>query len=167
MKKLFYIIICLWLILICSLVLKQEFTLRTGKDILLKTIPVDPRDLLRGDYVILNYEIAQIPPYYNNDFDENQTVFVILRTDIDNVAHFAAITDKRPKSLFLKGKIGKCQTTVPFFKNGNCVNFGIESYFVKEGTGKELEKQLADGALVKVAIDKNGDAKIKGFKNNK
>ena len=35
--------------------------LRSGADIKLKTLPVDPRDLLRGDYVILSYPISTIP----------------------------------------------------------------------------------------------------------
>ena len=35
--------------------------LRSGEEILLKTAPVDPRDLLRGDYVILSYDVSTIP----------------------------------------------------------------------------------------------------------
>jgi len=38
----------------------KEFTLQTGEEVLLKTTPVDPRDLFRGDYVILNYEISRL-----------------------------------------------------------------------------------------------------------
>ena len=36
--------------------------LRSGRDVLLKTVPVDPRDLLRGDYVILSYDISRLQP---------------------------------------------------------------------------------------------------------
>ena len=35
--------------------------LRSGMEVLLKTAPVDPRDLLRGDYVILSYDISSVP----------------------------------------------------------------------------------------------------------
>ncbi len=35
--------------------------LRSGKEVLLKVEPVDPRDLLRGDYVALGYDISRIP----------------------------------------------------------------------------------------------------------
>ena len=35
--------------------------LRNGKEVLLKVEPVDPRDLLRGDYIILAYGISRIP----------------------------------------------------------------------------------------------------------
>ncbi|RUV26721.1 MAG: hypothetical protein EOQ60_03660 [Mesorhizobium sp.] len=35
--------------------------LRNGKEVLLKVEPVDPRDLLRGDYISLGYDISRIP----------------------------------------------------------------------------------------------------------
>ena len=35
--------------------------LRDGREIVLKVEPVDPLDLLRGDYVRLGYEISSIP----------------------------------------------------------------------------------------------------------
>ena len=33
----------------------------SGTEVLLKTAPVDPRDLLRGDYVALSYDISRVP----------------------------------------------------------------------------------------------------------
>ncbi len=162
MRKSALIIVCLWLFLICGFVLTQEITLRTGKEVLLKTVPVDPRDLLRGDYVILNYEIAQLP--HESSFGYNETVYVILDTGSDNIAHVKSITDIKPSGeMYIKGKVDGCNTTIPLFKNGKCINFGIESYFVKEGTGKKLEKDLRNGTLVRVVIDKNGRSKIRGF----
>lgn len=41
--------------------------------------------------------------------------------------------------------------------------FGIENYFVKEGTGIKLQRDLRNGAPVRVAADKFGKAKVKGF----
>ena len=35
--------------------------LRDGRQVLLKVEPVDPRDLLRGDYVRLGYDISRLP----------------------------------------------------------------------------------------------------------
>ena len=35
--------------------------LRNGQEVVLSVEPVDPRDLLRGDYVRFGYEIAQLP----------------------------------------------------------------------------------------------------------
>lgn len=163
MKKQALAIIFLWVIIISGFVLTQQFTLLTGKEILLKTVPVDPKDLLRGDYVILNYEIAQIS---KEAFASNSTVYVSLNTDDNNIGYIKEISYKKPSNnLYLKGKVGRCNSAIPLFRNGGCINFGIESYFVKEGTGRNLENDLRNGALVKVVIDKNGNAKVKGFTN--
>ncbi|TIM71785.1 MAG: hypothetical protein E5Y58_11010, partial [Mesorhizobium sp.] len=35
--------------------------LRDGKQVLLRVEPIDPRDLLRGDYIILSYDISRLP----------------------------------------------------------------------------------------------------------
>lgn len=162
MKKKVTIVIFIWLIIICSFVLTQEFTLRSGTQVLLKTVPVDPRDLFRGDYVILNYKIAQIPS--NLYLPNNKTVYVTLDTDEDNVASAVEYSEKKPSNkLFIKGTAGMCDTTIPLFKSGRCVKFGIESYFVKEFSGKVIEKDLRNGTLVKAVIDKNGNAKVVGF----
>lgn len=162
MKKYVYLILCFWFILILGFIAKQEFTIQTGREVLLETIPVDPRDLLRGDYVILNYKIAQIPLNYS-DFAENETVYVALNPDKKNIAHISDITKEKPCGLYLKGKTCKCQTSIPFYRSGRCISYGIESYFVKEGHGRKLERDLRDGVLVKVVIDKYGQAKVAGF----
>lgn len=164
LKKYILIIAACWLFIISAFTFQQEYILFKGKEVLLKTIPVDPRDLFRGDYVVLNYEIAQIPRKYNYEY--NKTVYVSLNVDKNNVGHIRSIASHKPNNnLYLQGKIGRCNTTISFFKTGKCINYGIESYFVKEGEGRKLEQDLRNGAFVNVAIDKNGKAKVKGFKN--
>ena len=39
---------------------QREWILRTAPRIWLRTAPIDPRDLFRGDYVTLRYDIAAI-----------------------------------------------------------------------------------------------------------
>ena len=39
---------------------EREYILKTGTMIHLRTAPIDPRDIFRGDYVRLNYEISRI-----------------------------------------------------------------------------------------------------------
>ena len=45
--------------LIAVMVYDRVRVLREGTEVTLQTRPVDPRDFLRGDYVVLNYEITQ------------------------------------------------------------------------------------------------------------
>ena len=51
-KNVFLYIGLFWLVLILGFVAYKEMTLQTGEEVVLKTVPVDPRDLFRGDYVI-------------------------------------------------------------------------------------------------------------------
>ena len=53
-------IFIIWFVIIAGFIGYKEYTLSQGQKILLKTIPLDPRDLFRGDYVVLNYEISQL-----------------------------------------------------------------------------------------------------------
>lgn len=160
MRKTVLIIIFAWLLIIGVFVFKNEYTVCTGHEVLLETIPVDPRDLFRGDYVILNYAIASDKSYRN--YKNNQIVYVKLKTDDKNVAHIDKVTEYRPHDgLYIRGKIQNSQSKNLF--NPQDVEFGIENYFVKEGTGIKLQRDLRNGALVKVAVDKFGKAKVKGF----
>src|ERR1700722_19874827 len=55
--------------------------LRDGTEVTLRAQPVDPRDLLRGDYVTLSYNISQLPAGAlagQNAGTRNPVVFVKL-----------------------------------------------------------------------------------------
>ena len=43
------------------MVWERETLLSQGREIALDVVPVDPRSLFRGDYVILSYEMSRIP----------------------------------------------------------------------------------------------------------
>ena len=47
-------------LLLCGLILAMVYQraeiLRNGQEVRLEIVPVDPRDLFRGDYVILDYQ---------------------------------------------------------------------------------------------------------------
>ena len=162
-KKITQLILIVWLIISFCFVVKSEYTLNLGKDVLLKTVPVDPRDILMGDYVILNYEISQFPKQINYSFKYDEPVYVELKLNDDNVAYIDQITKNRPKGLFIKGTVSSCPSIAPILRRGKCISYGIENYYVKEGEGRKLERDLATGALVKVSIDRYGQAKVKGF----
>ncbi|MQG38864.1 MAG: GDYXXLXY domain-containing protein [SAR202 cluster bacterium] len=60
MKVVLGFIILLQVLSLVGFVIYQENLKGTGRKIILQTIPVDPRDLLRGEYVDLRYEISDI-----------------------------------------------------------------------------------------------------------
>jgi uncharacterized membrane-anchored protein len=60
MKVKFIIIVMLQIILLTGMIAYRQHWVSTGERILLRTVPVDPRDIFRGDYVNLSYEITNL-----------------------------------------------------------------------------------------------------------
>ncbi|MBD3203898.1 hypothetical protein GF327_06365 [Candidatus Woesearchaeota archaeon] len=160
-KKIFIIIGIFWIVIIGGFIAFKEFTLQTGDEILLKTRPVDPRDLFRGDYVILTYDISTINTdtltYQGSDFKEDEKVYVLLNIDDQKIGSLANIDKNMPKEgIFIEG------TVKSTYSNKLNVEYGIESYFVPEGKGKEIERNLGK-IFSKIAVDDFGNAVIKSL----
>jgi len=127
-----------------------------GKTILVRVVPVDPRDLLRGDYVILSYEFSRLQEWEErSSLNENtDTWYVNLRLSADG-KHWerSYTTFERPTSgTYLAGKLnGRGQ-----------LEFGIESYFVQEGEGRKYEAAARQGKLsAEIVVDRFGKAIVK------
>lgn len=160
-KKIFLIIGVFWVVLIGGFIGFKEFTLKTGNEILLKTVPVDPRDLFRGDYVILRYEISTIDTntlaLNASNFKVEDKIYVSLNVGNDKIGNVVGISKQSPLSGdFIKG------TVKSTYENRITVEYGIESYFVPEGKGREIERNRGK-IYTKVAVDKFGNAVIKSL----
>lgn len=151
--------------------------LRTGRPIVLDVAPVDPRDLFRGDYLVLSYPIAQLRTDLiegDKDFTPNARVYVGLRQIETGAWQAFSIHHVRPpltgQVVFLRGTVTSVDDPVigdaPC--TGNCkvvaMRFGIESYFVPEGEGRRLEKLRNDKRLqVAARVTPDGEAAIAGL----
>jgi len=159
-KKIFIIIGIFWVAIIGGFIAFKEFTLQTGNQVLLKVRPVDPRDLFRGDYVVLRYDISSIDTdgyYQASDFKEGDKVYVLLDVDNDKVATFANIDRNKPDGgAFIKG------TVKEVFGSQLNIEYGIESYFVPEGKGGQIQSNIRK-IYAKVAINNFGGAVIKSL----
>src|SRR3954453_17722636 len=84
--------------LIVATVVQRAAILRNGQEARLEVVPVDPRDLFRGDYVVLTYRIGTIdlPKDLTTPFTRGQQVFVTLRPDASNKSKAVAISAERP-----------------------------------------------------------------------
>ena len=144
--------------------------LRNGVDVVLKTVPVDPRDLLRGDYVILSYDISTIPA------DKVTGGFPTEATD----AQLSVRLEKQPDGFWsvaeasfgaLAPKEGSViARSAPFYfypapdnqQSSLNVDYGIERYYVPEGEGKVLEEARNASALsVTARVDDDGRMQIR------
>ena len=59
-KILLSLVVLLQVVSIITFVVIQEVRFSESKIITLQTQPIDPRDIFRGDYVILDYEISHL-----------------------------------------------------------------------------------------------------------
>jgi uncharacterized membrane-anchored protein len=149
-KVAFWLMVAAQIAILLAFVGVREYRLAVGTEVVLKTVPVDPRSLLQGDYAILRYEIGRLPPYMDQ-LDQGDTVYVMLDRREGGwraVSYQVWKPETRTDELFLKGTVGP----------GDWLDFGIDTYFVPEGTGMEI--QTSEGVNVKVAIDANGKAAI-------
>lgn len=148
----------------------------------LATEPVDPRDLFRGDYVTLNYEISRLKVAALGAPDDLQTgdkVYVTLAPAGESW-HAIAISRTMPEAAndkaVIRGRIIYVDRSEPPSspddkKHHPCpscgeaaIHYGIESYFVPEGTGHDLEQARNERRImVDVAIADDGEAAIKSL----
>jgi len=151
----------LWVI---STVITQESRLRRGEVVRMETVPVDPRDLLRGDYVILSYKISTLNPGL---FQARPTaspaagtpVFVQLERRGDFYEAAAASLEPitpEPGRPVLKGRVSVRPGQERGAEDPIRVEYGLERYYVREGTGNPSGKLTVD-----VAVPASGNGAIK------
>ncbi len=143
--------------------------IRHGREVVLPIVPVDPRSLFRGDYVILSYPISIVPATLAPDELRQQkpgTIYVTLGKTTDEwqpLALSAMPSSAAPDQIVLKAKLR--HNWWPGGANARLnLRYGIESYFVPEGKGLALEQLARDKKLAAlVAVDAKGNAAIKGL----
>ena len=161
--------------------------LATGTHMTLKALPVDPRDLFRGDYVTLTYDISTFDAAdisFPKDIKTGQKIWVLMAPSKTNLQ-----APWQPVALFsqfnpsLTGQLIKGTVTnlYSYSRNNNnrtkncektdCrsihVTYGLRKYFLPEGTGKELEKSRnAQNLSVLIAVGDDGAAAIRGLNKN-
>ncbi|MGD0517507.1 MAG: GDYXXLXY domain-containing protein [Thermoguttaceae bacterium] len=155
--------IILQLIVLVGMIAMRLAPILTGNTILLRVVPVDPRDIFRGDYVVLGYECSRIPAagiaglqsYHNYDFRDvqDQTVYVTLAPESDG-RHWRPeqYSTERPKQgIYLRGKIQGWQ-----------IQYGIESFYVQEGKGHDYENAVRNRKLsAKISVTAGGEAVLR------
>jgi uncharacterized membrane-anchored protein len=171
-KSLTVLIVLLQVLVLAYMAGEREYILRNGRKIYLRTAPIDPRDLFRGDYVRLNYEISSIPardlPHKDaTKIKKGEKVYVHLKESTNSLYQFNRVSIDEPRSgLYLSGR---SSYHYRFHKLGYplWLKYGIEAYFVQQGKGREMEKRLGSRNKVQVplemqiAVGGNGKAVIK------
>jgi uncharacterized membrane-anchored protein len=143
--------------------------LANGREIVLDIIPVDPRSLFRGDYVILNYDVSRFENAQGVPLPQGAPIYVTIGKDAAGkwqaVSSSASYPENVPSDqVVLKGRVLYAGTSVDGKPAPTSVKYGIESFFVPEGTGRDLEKIVGERKMSAViAVDGSGNAGIKGL----
>ena len=152
-KKWLMTVVFLQVLLLGGLVGMKETLLRTGQTVKLELAPIDPRSLMQGDYVRLSYKISTMPNGITIPKGRYRVKLVLSKGE--NGIH-------QLKSLYQKGmRVEKDEALITgwVYRDGHLV-FGIESFFVPENTGRELERTVKYGI---VKLSTTGDALLVGL----
>ena len=127
----------------------RQVVLSEGREVTLQTAPVDPRSLFQGDYAILDYEIATLPESLGY-LPAGGEIFVALQEcrDVWCAARYD-LARPPPSEVFIRGVVNQ---------HGR-LEFGIDTYFVPEGTGHIIEN--AEDVKVVISLGDRGQAVIK------
>ncbi|WHO71710.1 GDYXXLXY domain-containing protein [Rhizobium sp. BT03] len=164
------IVAALQTVILGTVIQSRASILANGTEVLLKTAPVDPRDFLRGDYVVLNYDISSVPVQTVSGGipaePGERTLWVRLKKQEDG---FWTVTESSfhqlpplPETVILRSQ--------PFYSGGLAagdsirVEYGIERYYVPEGQGKPIEEARNDGNVaISVRVSPAGSAQIRSL----
>jgi uncharacterized membrane-anchored protein len=158
--------------LIGLMVVDRVRVLQEGAEVTLETRPVDPRDFLRGDYVVLAYEISNLPAGALKDqpsSGSDTVVYVKLAPKPDGfyqaVSVHAEPVEVTGNERIIQGRVvsgATCGTNRNVFCERLRLRYGIERYFVPQGEGLELERARNQNKIAVVAaVTPSGRAAIK------
>jgi uncharacterized membrane-anchored protein len=143
--------------------LNAVYPLWSGREILLKTTPVDPRSLFRGNYARLSFDISSIAWAEMADKQlprQGEIIYVRLKKNEEGLYEYDnASRTKFKQGLFIRGRV---QNPVWMRGLGQAqVRYGIEAYFAPKDKALALEKELQAGGIAKVMVASNGKAALK------
>jgi uncharacterized membrane-anchored protein len=150
---------------LAAMVFDRTRLLTTGREITLPIVPVDPRDIFRGEYVRLGYEIGSMPAMLlvGPAPARNSAFYVTLQKHPQGGWTPVKVTATLPNETDPDRIVLKARSRFPF-PTTTRVTYGIESYFVPEGQGRRLEVLAQEKKMAAlVAVDARGNAALKGL----
>lgn len=153
------------------------YTLVSGEEVTLRTIPVDPTDLFRGDcgdYVSLRYEAEEVPSSLVDkevrdllaSGEYNLDVYVWLEPQDDIHVPTKVGLEPPDSPLYLKGKLsymGPTWDRTAEKEEVAFIRFTLDKYFVEDNTGLQLEEASRNGDILAKVKVKNGYAYLTGI----
>ncbi len=129
------------------LIVHKERVLAQGTPILLELAPRDPRSLIAGDYMVLDYAVSRAagePPARQGT--------MIVRLDGDGVARFVRFDDGRTAP-------GKDELRLRYKQRGWRVRLGAEAFYFQEGHASLYQ----DARYAQLRVARTGQSVLVGL----
>jgi uncharacterized membrane-anchored protein len=146
----FALVVAVQALFLLGMIGVNELALATGDEVTLRTVPVDPVDFFRGNYVVLRYEISTVnvfPATQPGDF-----VYVPLHEEDGRWTGGFGYPSPPSDGEFIRG------TVRDTYEGSADVEYGIETYYADQDEAYDL--QSARALDVTVALDGEGRAQI-------
>jgi uncharacterized membrane-anchored protein len=131
MRKLIVVLAAVLLLgLVNFTIYQREQLRREGRVVLLELVPVDPRSLMQGDYMALNFAVANAAfPSRHSDKSEDGQIVVAL--DGRGVASFRRFADSTP--------LAANEAVLVYRIRNNMVKFATNAFFFQEGHAEDYQ----------------------------
>jgi uncharacterized membrane-anchored protein len=166
-------LVCLGILI--GMLLRHAWPVWFGKIIYLKVQPVDPRDIFRGEYVVLSYDIDRLAlldlpapenrPRSNLEPRNGTVVYVQLKPVPSRVPgvpmQYKPVSISKtlqPDVINLEGRVGNGRTP-------SGLDFGINALFLQENKGRQIEDCIRAGkdVFAEIAVSSAGRARVKNL----
>ena len=148
--------------------------LEGGREVVLQSAMVDPRDLFRGHYVTLNLSVGALEEgtfAVDGELQTGEDVFVSLKPGKDAFwiadTLYAAMPEN-PSAPVLRGRLASMNTATGGDAPRYVIRFPFDRYFADKAQAKDLEKVRNDRKLgVIVSVGEDGEGAVKGISATK
>ncbi|MFP2897286.1 GDYXXLXY domain-containing protein [Corallococcus sp. 4LFB] len=134
------------------LVVQKETVLARGQPVLLRLAPVDPRSLLQGDYMVLDYAINQ--GWREGREQPHEDGNVVVRLDEHNVGEF--VRYDTPGTALAPGEV-----RVRFRIRNSQMRLGAEAFYFQEGH----QERYAHARFGELRVMENGTSVLVGLRD--
>lgn len=148
-RRILFGVLALVLLIVNCQIARKELLIRNGRTVLLPLAPVDPRSLMQGDYMILNYKVTN-DLWRARATDDGR---MVLCVDERGVGAFVRLHDGhalRANEQLLRYRIRRHRARV-----------GAEAFFFQEGHAKHYE----GAAFGELRVSPAGESVLVGLRD--
>lgn len=128
-----------FLYLVNSNIIRAEQRLASGTPVYLELAPVDPRSLIQGDYMTLDYQVERVAN--RAEIGDTRRGQLVVAIDDNNVAQFDRV--------YTEGEtLAEGELLLQYLTVDGDVRVGVDSFFFQEGLADEYD--AAEYAEVRV-----------------